>query len=84
MYLGVEVPLNSLYNIVMEIKIDKGDLISDGFEDGSVVDIRKDGGDLWFEVYDGKEGWSMHLREVKKVNGSTGMIMGKRRKKKTT
>ena len=69
MYLGVEVPLNSLYNIVMEIKIDKGDLISDGFEDGSVVDIRKDGGDLWFEVYDGKEGWSMHLREVKKVNG---------------
>jgi hypothetical protein len=60
----------------MEIKIDnewvsveKGDWISDGFEDGSVVSIREDGGDIWFGVYDGKEGWDMHLREVKKVNG---------------
>ena len=76
MYLGVEVPRISYYNIVMEIKIDnewvsveKGDWISDGFEDGSVVDIRMDGGDMWFSVYDGKEGWDMHLREVKKVNG---------------
>ena len=69
MYLGVEVPLNSLYNIVMEIKIDKGDLISDGFEEGMVCGIRKDGGDMWYDVWDGKEGWSMNLREIVKVNG---------------
>ena len=60
----------------MEIKIDnewvsveKGDWISDGFEDGVVVNIREDGGDEWYGVYDGKEGWSIHLREVKSVNG---------------
>ena len=69
MYLGVEVPLNSLYNIVMEIKIDKGDLISDGFEEGMVCGIRKDGGDMWYDVWDGKEGWSMNLREIVKVYG---------------
>ena len=53
MYLGIDFPEELKYNIVMEIKIDnewvsveKGDWISDGFEDGSVVDIRKDGGDL--------------------------------------
>ena len=69
MYLGVEVPLNSLYNIVMEIMIDKGDLISDGFEEGMVCGIRKDGGDMWYDVWDGKEGWSMNLREIVKVNG---------------
>ena len=67
--MGVEVPLNSLYNIVMEIKIDKGDLISDGFEEGMVCGIRKDGGDMWYDVWDGKEGWSMNLREIVKVNG---------------
>ena len=69
MYLGVDVPRNSLYNIVMEIKIDKGDLISDGFEEGMVCGIRKDGGDMWYDVWDGKEGWSMNLREIVKVNG---------------
>ena len=37
----------------MIIKIEKGDLISDGFEDGVVVGIRKDGGDDWYDVYDG-------------------------------
>ena len=77
MYLGVEVPLNSLYNIVMEIKdkngnwikFEKGDVIGDGFEEGMCVNIRKDEGDVWFDVYDMKEGWSINLREVKSVNG---------------
>ena len=73
---NIEVPVRLKYNIVMEIKIDnewvsveKGDWISDGFEDGSVVNIWKDGGDVWFSVYDGKEGWDLNLRELKKVNG---------------
>tara|TARA_Y100000310_G_scaffold21139_1_gene20450 strand:+ start:38 stop:232 length:195 start_codon:yes stop_codon:yes gene_type:complete len=52
----------------MIIKIEKGDLVSDGFEDGVVVNIREDGGDVWYDVYDGKEGWSLHLRDVVKVN----------------
>ena len=77
MYLGVEVPGNSLYNIVMEIKdkngnwikFEKGDVIGDGFEEGMCVNIRKDEGDVWFDVYDMKEGWSINLREVKSVNG---------------
>jgi hypothetical protein len=50
-------------------KIEKGDWIGDGYEDGSVIEIRKDGGDIWFEVFDGKEGWSLNLREVRSVNG---------------
>jgi hypothetical protein len=66
-----------MYNYIMEIKdkkgswikIENGDVLSDGFEEGMVVDIRKDGGDMWFGVSDMKEGWSMHLREVKSVNG---------------
>ena len=69
MYLGVEVPRNSYYNIVMEIKIEKGDLVSDGFEDGVVVDIEMDGGDKWICVFDGKEAWKMHERDIKEVNG---------------
>ena len=77
MYLGVEVPLISLYNIVMEIKdkngnwikFEKGDVIGDGFEEGMCVNIRKDEGDVWFDVYDMKEGRSIKLREVKSVNG---------------
>ena len=63
------VPVELKYNIVMEIKIDKGDLISDGFEEGMVCGIREDGGDMWYDVWDGKEGWSMNLREIVKVNG---------------
>ena len=51
------------------VKIEKGDVLSDGFEEGMVVDIRMDGGDMWFGVSDMKEGWSMHLRDVKSVNG---------------
>ena len=51
------------------VSIDKGDLISDGFEEGMVCGIREDGGDMWYDVWDGKEGWSMNLREVVKVNG---------------
>ena len=52
----------------MIIKIEKGDLVSDGFEDGVVVDIREDGGDVWYGVYDGKEAWELNLREIVKVN----------------
>jgi hypothetical protein len=50
-------------------KIEKGDLVSDGFEDGVVIDIVEDGGDVWYGVYDGKEAWKWHLREIKEVNG---------------
>ena len=53
----------------MENEIKIGDMIGDGFEDGMVHSIRKDGGDIWFDVWDGKEGWSMNLRDVKEVNG---------------
>jgi len=52
------------------VKIEKGDWIGDGYEDGGVVSILVDGGDVSFGVYDGKEGWSIHLREVKSVNGN--------------
>ena len=51
---------------VMKIKI--GSEVSDGFEDGVVVDIEMDGGDKWICVWDGKEAWKMHERDVVKVN----------------
>jgi hypothetical protein len=51
------------------VSINKGDLISDGFEEGVCVSILVDGGDINFGVYDGKEGWDINLREVVKVNG---------------
>ncbi len=51
------------------IKIEKGDLIGDGFEEGMVVDIRFEDEEIMFGVSDMKEGWSMHLRDVKEVNG---------------
>ena len=59
------VPLIWSHNTSMEIKI--GDLITDGFEDGVVVDIIVDGGDVWYCVYDGKEAWQMHARDAKKA-----------------
>ena len=73
----LEVPRISAYNNSMEIKnmngeyvkVEKGDLIGDGFEEGICVNILVDGGDVEFGVYDGKEGWSIHMREVKSVNG---------------
>jgi hypothetical protein len=56
------------------MKIEKGDLISNGFEDGIVVDIREDGGDVWygargFPSWPVAETWEWHRREIKKVNG---------------
>ena len=73
----LEVPPNRSYNNSMEIKnmngeyvkVEKGDMIGDGFEEGVCVSILVDGGDVEFGVYDGKEGWSIHMREVKSVNG---------------
>ena len=73
-----------MYNCIMEIKdkkgswikIEKGDLISDGFEEGVCVSILMDGGDCEFGVYDGKEGWSIHLREVDSVNGEKVELIG--------
>ena len=50
-------------------KIEKGDVLGDGFEEGMVVSILMDGGDLTFGVSDMKEGWTIHLRELKSVNG---------------
>ena len=74
----LEVPPIRIYNNSMEIKnmngeyvkVEKGDLIGDGFEEGVCVNILVDGGDVEFGVYDGKEGWSIHMREVKSVNGN--------------
>jgi hypothetical protein len=51
------------------IKIEKGDIVGDGFEEGSVVNILVDGGKIELGVYDGKEGWSLKLEDVKEVNG---------------
>jgi hypothetical protein len=51
------------------VKIEKGDVIGDGFEEGMVVDIRFEDKEVWFGVSDMKEGWSMNLKEVKNVNG---------------
>ena len=51
------------------IKIEKGDIIGDGYEDGSVVSILVENGEIEFGVYDGKEGWSLKLNDVKEVNG---------------
>ena len=64
----LEVPRIRYYNNIMIIKIEKGDLISDGYEDGVVVDIEMDGGDKWICVWDGKEAWKIHERDVVKVN----------------
>ena len=58
------------------VSIDKGDMISDGFEEGICVSVLKDGGDIEFGVWDGKEGWSVNLREVKKVNGEDVNLIG--------
>ena len=51
------------------VKIEKGDVVGDGFEEGVCVSILVDGGDIEFGVYDGKEGWSINRRDVKNVNG---------------
>ena len=51
------------------IKIEKGDIVGDGYEDGSVVSILVENGEIEFGVYDGKEGWSLKLNDVKEVNG---------------
>ena len=56
-------------NVRMIDKIEKGDLVSDGFEDGIVVDIVVDGGDVWYGVFDGKEAWKWNRRDIKEVNG---------------
>ena len=50
-------------------KIEKGDIVGDGYEEGSVVNILKDGKEIELGVYDGKEGWSMNLKDVRIVNG---------------
>ena len=55
-------------------KIVIGDIVSDGFEEGMVHTIRRDGGDVWYDVYDGKEGWSIHEREVKLINNIEGDV----------
>jgi hypothetical protein len=51
------------------VKIEKGDMIGDDFEEGVCVSILVDEGVVEFGVYDGKEGWSIKLGEVKSVNG---------------
>jgi hypothetical protein len=51
------------------VKIEKGDMIGDGYEEGIVVDIRFEDKEIMFGVSDLKEGWSMSLKEVNFVNG---------------
>ena len=58
-----------MMNVRKTNKIEITDMVSDGFEDGIVVSIRVDGGDTWYDVYDGKEAWTWHRREIKEVNG---------------
>jgi hypothetical protein len=66
-----------MYNYIMEIKdkkgswikIEKGDIVGDGYEEGSVVNILFENNEIELGVYDGKEGWSMSLKEVREVNG---------------
>ena len=73
----LEVPRIRIYNNSMEIKnknggwtkIEKGDIVGDGYEEGSVVSILVDNGVIELGVYDGKEGWSMNLKDVRMVNG---------------
>ena len=63
----LEVPLISLYNYCMMNEIKIGSEVTDGFEDGIVVDIEMDGGDKWYCVWDGKEAWKMHERDAKLI-----------------
>ncbi len=58
------------------VSIDKGDMIDDGCDEGICVGVLKDEGDIVFCVSDGKEGWSVNLREVKKVNGEDVNLIG--------
>ena len=51
-----------------------GDVVSDGFEEGMVIDVEMDGGDKWYCVWDGKEAWKMHSREVKLINNIDGDV----------
>ena len=73
----LDVPIDISYNKIMEIKdkngkwvkIEKGDIVGDGYEEGSVVNILFENNEIELGVYDGKEGWSMSLKEVREVNG---------------
>ena len=51
--------------MINEIQI--GSEVTDGFEEGVVVAIDMDGGDKWYCVWDGKEAWKIHNRDVKLV-----------------
>ena len=68
------VHLNRIYNNIMMNKIVIGDIISDGFEEGMVIGEEYDKGDKWWLVWDGKEAWKMHSREVKLINNIEGDI----------
>ena len=52
------------------VKIEKGDMIGDGCEEGIVVCILVEDNEIEFGVSDVKEGWSLKLGDVKKVNGA--------------
>jgi len=75
--ISLEVPPIRIYTSCMEIKdvkgnwysVDKGDLIDNGCEEGICVGIYLDGNELEFGVSDGKEGWSVLVEEIVKVNG---------------
>ena len=74
----LEVPRIWIYNYIMLNEIVIGDVVSDGFEEGMVHSIRRDGGDVWYDVWDGKEGWSIHEREVKLINNIDGDVPEKK------
>jgi hypothetical protein len=51
------------------VKLEKGDVIGDESEEGIGVCILVEDGEIEFGVSDMKEGWSLKLDDVKKVNG---------------
>ena len=67
MYLGVEVPLISLYNNCMMNEIKIGSEVTDGFEDGIVVDMIIDEGIDKVCVWDGKEAWTIEMNKIKLI-----------------
>ena len=66
----LEVPRISLYNYCMMNEIHIGSEVTDGFESGIVVDIIIQEGVELVCMSDGKEAWSIPLKDVKLVEYS--------------
>ena len=66
----LEVPQKSLYNNCMMNEIKIGSEVTDGFEDGIVVDMIIDEGIDKACVWDGKEAWTIEMDKIKLVEYS--------------